>query len=104
MNITLPTTLILKALKAGYEHGFDILDVTGLPSGTVYPALRRLEREGLIESEWEPEETARENQRPSRRYYKINAEGEAMLETALRKYRSVVKIAPKPRTSHASAT
>ena len=37
--------LILQTISQGYCYGFDIMDVTGLPSGTVYPALRRLERE-----------------------------------------------------------
>ena len=34
---------VLQALAQGYRFGFDIMDVTRLPSGTVYPALRRLE-------------------------------------------------------------
>ena len=46
--------LILKALSLGYCFGLDIMEATGLPSGTVYPALRRLERYGLVESKWEP--------------------------------------------------
>ena len=40
--------LMLKTLKEGYSYGFDIMDITGLPSGTVYPALRRMESDGLI--------------------------------------------------------
>ena len=44
--------LILKALSLGYCFGLDVMEVTGLPSGTVYPALRRLERAGHVESEW----------------------------------------------------
>ena len=35
--------LILQALDHGYRYGFDIMTITGLASGTVYPALRRLE-------------------------------------------------------------
>ena len=35
--------LILLALENGYRYGFDVMVVTGLASGTVYPALRRLE-------------------------------------------------------------
>jgi hypothetical protein len=35
------TALVLDALDRGFQHGFDILDATGLPSGTVYPILRR---------------------------------------------------------------
>ena len=42
--------LILKALSLGYCFGLDVMEVTGLPSGTVYPALRRLERDELVES------------------------------------------------------
>jgi PadR family transcriptional regulator PadR len=50
--------LILKAISLGYCFGFDVMEATGLPSGTVYPALRRLERDELVESKWEPEEEA----------------------------------------------
>src|SRR5579875_1985762 len=61
--------LILKALSLGYRFGFDIMEVTGLPSGTVYPALRRLERDALVASQWEPEADATASGRPARRYY-----------------------------------
>ena len=37
--------MILQAISAGYVYGFSIMEVTGLPSGTVYPAMRRLERD-----------------------------------------------------------
>jgi hypothetical protein len=36
--------LILHAISSGHGYGFSVMEVTGLPSGTVYPALRRLER------------------------------------------------------------
>ena len=39
---------VLQALAQGYRFGFDIMDATNLPSGTVYPALRRLEAMGLV--------------------------------------------------------
>ena len=45
MKLTYPTTLVLHALANGVRHGFDVIDATGLASGTVYPILRRLERE-----------------------------------------------------------
>ena len=41
--LSITVAVILQALENGYQYGFDIMDVTGLPSGTVYPALRRLE-------------------------------------------------------------
>ena len=49
LNLTYTTALVLQALSRGFHHGFDIMDATGLPSGTVYPILRRLDREGLLQ-------------------------------------------------------
>ena len=80
--MTYPTTLVLQALANGFHHGFDIIDATGLPSGTVYPILRRLERETLASARWERAEIAHRAQRPPRRYYELTAAGEALLETA----------------------
>ena len=87
MNVTLPTTLVLQAIARGHHHGFDVMDATGLPSGTVYPILRRLEREGLLRASWEDGATARDEQRPPRRYYAITAEGDALLARARARFR-----------------
>jgi len=87
MNVTYPTTLVLQALAGGVRHGFDVIDTTGLASGTVYPILRRLEREALVSAHWEEAETAREEQRPPRRYYELTAGGRAALTTSLARYR-----------------
>ena len=86
MNVTYPTTLVLHALASGIRHGFDILDATGLPSGTVYPILRRLERERLVSAAWEEATIAHQEQRPPRRYYELTAAGIAMLDTARARY------------------
>src|SRR5262245_39469114 len=86
MNLTHPTTLVLHALANGISHGFDIIEATGLPSGTVYPILRRLERERLVSTRWEDHEIAREEQRPPRRYYELSPAGRAILETARARY------------------
>jgi DNA-binding PadR family transcriptional regulator len=58
------------------------MDVTGLPSGTVYPVLRRLEREKAVESEWEDEADARAAGRRRRRIYRLNASGQTLAEQA----------------------
>ena len=55
MRLTYPTALVLQALLDGYHHGFDVMEATGLPSGTVYPILRRLDAEGCVRSRWEKE-------------------------------------------------
>ncbi|WP_263383751.1 PadR family transcriptional regulator [Granulicella arctica] len=78
--------LILKALSLGYCFGLDVMDVTGLPSGTVYPALRRLERDELVASKWEPEEEATAKKRPARRYYEITREGKAATLAVTERY------------------
>ncbi len=86
MRLTRPTALVLLALSRGVRHGFDVLDATGLPSGTVYPILRRLEDAGAVRSRWEPVEIAREAQRPPRRYYELTGTGAGTLRAALERF------------------
>ena len=83
MRVTFPTALVLQALLDGHHHGFDIMDATGLPSGTVYPILRRLDAEGLVRSRWERDTVARREQRPPRRYYELSAGGRAFAAQAI---------------------
>ena len=82
IRITHATALILQALATGRRHGFQIMEVSGLPSGTVYPVLRRLERERAVESEWEAEETARAAGRRARRIYRLTESGQLLAERA----------------------
>jgi len=88
--------IILQALAAGYQYGFDIMDITGLPSGTVYPALRRLEENGLIESRWEKQSLAQREQRPPRKYYELTKDGKSALADALKRYRMLERLVPQP--------
>lgn len=78
--------MVLQAIHAGYVYGFSIMEVTGLPSGTVYPAMRRLERDELIRSQWERQSIADAEQRPPRKYYKLTAAGKAVLESSRKRY------------------
>lgn len=78
--------MVLYALLRGVRHGFDIIDATGLPSGTVYPILRRLEEAGLLGSDWEPVRIARDEQRPPRRYYQVTGTGKAFAREGLERY------------------
>jgi len=89
--------LILKALSLGYCFGFDVMEITGLPSGTVYPALRRLERDALVESKWEPEDEAAANQRPARRYYELTREGKSTALAATKRYPLLAHLLPVKR-------
>ncbi len=79
------TLAVLQAIADGYNYGFDIIDRTGLPSGTVYPALATLEKRGLTKSRWEDESRAREDARPRRRYYRITPAGKRELAEAVKR-------------------
>jgi DNA-binding PadR family transcriptional regulator len=96
--------LILHALDSGYRYGFDIMAVTGLSSGTVYPALRRLEDADLLVSKWEKHQLAQQEQRPPRKYYEVTASGRAVLAEARARFRFLQPIEPEPRTSLATDT
>jgi len=80
---------LLKALKSGSRYGLDLMATTDLPSGTVYPQLGRLEARGFVRAEWEPEDLARQEARPRRRYYIITEAGAQALQQALRELRSL---------------
>jgi DNA-binding PadR family transcriptional regulator len=45
-----------------------------IEEGTLYPLLRRLETQGLLQSEWKIEDG------PPRRYYALNADGRKLLD------------------------
>lgn len=57
--------------KALVEHGLPI------DEGTLYPLLRRLESQGLLESEW------REEEKRNKRFYRLSQDGESMLQQLL---------------------
>ena len=77
----------------GEGYGLSVMEMTGLPSGTVYPAMRRLERDGLIRSQWERPSIAEASQRPPRKYYKLTRTGGATLEASQKRYPLLAKLA-----------
>jgi len=97
---------VLQAVAAGVRHGFDIMDSAGLPSGTVYPILGRLERAGFVRSRWESPTVAQREKRPPRRYYEISATGLHALALSVEHFRTIGRggrgtpgVAPKPQRS-----
>lgn len=84
--LTYSSAVILQAVANGYLYGFDIIDVTGLPGGTVYPALRRLEDTGYLISKWEKHVIAQEEARPPRKYYELTRAGQDVLTEAVKRY------------------
>jgi len=85
---------VLQAVSDGSAYGFDVIDATGLPSGTVYPALSRLERDGYLRSSWERDAAAFAAGRPARRYYRVTAPGAVALSDALAHYRALLPLQP----------
>jgi PadR family transcriptional regulator, regulatory protein PadR len=87
--------MILQAISTGYVYGFSLMQVTGLPSGTVYPAMRRLERDELIRSQWEKQSIADAEQRPPRKYYRLTAAGRLTLDASQKRYPLLVRLVPE---------
>lgn len=81
------SAIVLQTIAKGYRHGFDIIALTGLPGSTIYPALRRMERDRLVRSSWESAEIAHEEGRPPRKYYRLTEAGAAALAAALERFR-----------------
>ena len=75
--------LILKTLALGAQHGWGISqriqqiseDVLQVNQGSLYPALHRLEEQGLVEAEWGVSDTNRQA-----KYYSLTRAGRKQLE------------------------
>ena len=82
--------LVLKTLARGPAHGYGITchilaasnEQLRVEEGSLYPALRRLESEGLIKAEWK----ASENNRRAR-YYSLTRAGQKRLAETLQNWR-----------------
>lgn len=92
---SLAVVAVLAAIADGVRYGFEIMDRTGLASGTVYPILGRLESAGQVSAKWEAAATAQREKRPPRRYYELTPEGAALLERAAHHYRTLGGMVPE---------
>jgi len=87
--------LILKAVSLGPRHGYGVLlriqEISGqrleIQQGSLYPALYRLERQGLIESEWGESENKRKA-----RFYRLTAGGRRRLQQETRDWNRMADI------------
>jgi PadR family transcriptional regulator, regulatory protein PadR len=73
--MTAPLQRVLRAFledPAAPRYGYDLMKAAGLPSGTLYPMLARLEDQKLVTSAWE---TPRDGVERPRRYYQLTGEG-----------------------------
>jgi PadR family transcriptional regulator PadR len=96
--MTLQTQLVLEAMltePTAQRYGLQLCQETGLPSGTIYPIVARLEDYGWLESSLEDQAHASTRGRP-RRYYRLTGEGVEQARDALARVRSSRK-QPRPR-------
>jgi PadR family transcriptional regulator PadR len=92
LRMTQITALVLQSVAAGFRYGFDVMEACQLPSGTVYPALRRLEKAGLLKSRWEDTASAHAHGRPRRRTYALTDEGWRVLPEAQRRLQEIHRL------------
>jgi DNA-binding PadR family transcriptional regulator len=92
--LTFATTVILQAVANGYCYGFDIIDMTGMPGGTVYPALRRLDDAGYVSSKWEEPSISQAAPRPARKYYELTRAGKEALAEGVKRFRLLERTQP----------
>jgi transcriptional regulator len=86
--------LILRTLLFGAVHGHGIVkhiretseDVLQVEHGSLYPALKRLERDGWITSAWEPDARGREM-----KFYRLTAAGREQLTREESQWRQIVR-------------
>src|SRR3984893_18918777 len=84
--------LILKAVSLGPRHGYGVLlrieQISGgslrIEQGALYPALHRLERQGLLDTEWG---TSDNNRRT--KYYKLTPAGRKRLRQDTENWRRI---------------
>lgn len=88
-SLGLTSLRILAAIRDGDSYGLDIVAVTGLASGTVYPTLGRLRRAGLVVPRWEDTRVAEREGRPRRRYYTLAPAGEEVLREGVERVRAL---------------
>ncbi len=85
-RMTLQTQLVLRAMlaePAAERYGLQLCEETGLPSGTIYPIVARLEQLGWVESNWEDPRDHVAEGRPRRRYYRLTDDGAGQARDAL---------------------
>jgi PadR family transcriptional regulator PadR len=86
--------LVLKTLQWGAQHGYGISqairaqssEVLQVETGSLYPALHRLEKHGWVISEWKQTES---NQRA--KYYRLTAAGKKQLASEQIRWEQLVE-------------
>lgn len=86
--------LVLKALSLGATHGYGVLlriqetsgEMLSVEQGSLYPALARLEKAGVIRSEWGRSENNRRA-----KFYRLTGRGESRLAQEMARWREMTQ-------------
>jgi DNA-binding PadR family transcriptional regulator len=103
MRLSLQTLKLLQVFledPAEPRYGLQLMEATGLKSGTIYPALHRLESEGWLRSSSEDVDSSAVG-RPARRLYALTPTGHAAAEDALRPLQVPVRPSVEPKARFA---
>jgi PadR family transcriptional regulator, regulatory protein PadR len=94
VRMTVTVAKVLAALladPAGEHYGLQLMQQTGIASGTLYPILTRLQNAGWLTARWEDGDPS-DAGRPVRRYYQLTAEGAEQARAALAELRAQTSI------------
>ena len=98
--------LVMRALADEALHGYALVhrlrlisgDRLQIPQGSLYPALHRLENQGLLKASWAPTATGRDA-----KFYKLTAKGRKRLESDVAEWNelsiAVAMVLGKPETT-----
>ena len=75
-----------------WRHGYDLVRLTGLKTGTLYPLLIRLEAQGYLEAEWQPPAGPG---RPPRHAYRLTAAGIQLAREAAAEQQAARPLRPR---------
>ncbi len=86
--------LILKIAALGPVHGYAIAQrleqvsrgVVQVPQGSLYPALHRLEKRGLLQAKWQASETGRDA-----KFYQLTRKGRSQLDTEVADWQRLIE-------------
>lgn len=84
IRLSRQTLEVLEALlvhPGGWHHGYSLSQQTGIPSGTLYPILMRLEKLHWLETRWEAVQT---QGRPPRHLYRLSGNAREWAREELR--------------------
>ncbi|MEU4419884.1 PadR family transcriptional regulator [Actinoplanes sp. NPDC024001] len=98
MRITIPTARILAALLTEPDadrYGLELMQATGLASGSLYPILHRLQEAGWVTARWEEIDPS-EQGRPARRFYRLTPSGVVDARQALAELRAQTSVPAFP--------